>query len=115
MRELLGRVVPAGTVATIRSDEHHAYPRAIRALESRNFMHETTSSKASRTPKPADARPMISLMKNMQHRQASAWLVHGGKSLGATPSVLCKGAKAVGIADLHFILKGGEGPGMALG
>ena len=47
--ELLGRIVPPGATATIRSDEHPAYPRALRRLTNRRFHHETTSSKESRT------------------------------------------------------------------
>jgi len=41
--------VPRGNRATIRSDEHQAYPRAFRRLRDRTIQHETTSSKASRT------------------------------------------------------------------
>jgi len=48
--ELLGRVVPEGSGALVRSDDHQAYPRAIRGLGDRRLAHETTSSKASRTP-----------------------------------------------------------------
>ena len=57
--------------------------------------------KASRTPKPADAAPMLSLMKNMTGRNVSAWLVHAGAS--QKTSVLASGAKAVGMNDLSTI------------
>ena len=50
VEELLRRVVPPGSTVLIRSDEHRAYPRAIKRLRDRNFVHESTSSKASRTP-----------------------------------------------------------------
>jgi transposase-like protein len=49
VEELVRRTVPDGAVATIRSDEHPAYPLALRRLEGRRFQHEQTSSKASRT------------------------------------------------------------------
>jgi hypothetical protein len=49
VEELLRRVVPRGASATIRSDEHAAYPRAMRRLEDRSFVHERTSSKMRRT------------------------------------------------------------------
>jgi hypothetical protein len=47
--ELVGLVVPPGAVATLRSDEHPAYPRAFRRLGGRALRHEVTSSKAART------------------------------------------------------------------
>ncbi len=34
----------------VRSDEHPAYPRALRGLSDRSFVHEVTSSKAARIP-----------------------------------------------------------------
>ncbi|MBW1845012.1 MAG: hypothetical protein JRJ05_11770 [Deltaproteobacteria bacterium] len=49
MEELLRRVVPPGGTAVIRSDEHQAYPQAMRRLRDRTFQHEATSSKAART------------------------------------------------------------------
>ena len=49
VQELVGRIVPPGASATIRSDEHPSYPRALRRLPNRRIRHETTSSKASRT------------------------------------------------------------------
>jgi len=50
VQELLGRIVPPGGSAVIRSDEHPAYPQAMRRLRDRRFQHETTSSTAARTP-----------------------------------------------------------------
>jgi transposase-like protein len=50
VEELLRRVVPPGAHALLRSDEHLAYPRALKRLKDRSFEHETTSSKAARTP-----------------------------------------------------------------
>ncbi len=38
-----------GGSALIRSDEHQAYPRAMKRLRDRHWVHETTSSKAART------------------------------------------------------------------
>jgi transposase-like protein len=49
VQELLGRVVPPGGAAVIRSDEHRAYPQAIRRLRDRTFHHEPTPSTAART------------------------------------------------------------------
>jgi len=49
VQELVGRIVPPGSSATIRSDEHKAYPQAFRRLKNRRLFHETTSSKESRT------------------------------------------------------------------
>ena len=49
VEELLRRVVPPGGTAVIRSDEHQAYPQAMRRLRDRTFQHEATSSKAART------------------------------------------------------------------
>jgi hypothetical protein len=46
---LIRRTVVEGSAATIRSDEHRAYPLALRRLEDRRFQHEQTSSKVSRT------------------------------------------------------------------
>jgi hypothetical protein len=49
VEELVGRIVPSGEAATIRSDEHQAYPRALARLADRRLRHETTSSRAART------------------------------------------------------------------
>ncbi len=49
VEELIRRSVVEGTAVTIRSDEHRAYPLALRGLEGRRFRHEQTSSKLSRT------------------------------------------------------------------
>jgi transposase-like protein len=51
MAEALALVVPLGAdEVTVRSDDHRAYPRALRRLDPRRFVHEVTSSKARRTP-----------------------------------------------------------------
>jgi hypothetical protein len=49
VEELLRRILPPGSRTVLRSDEHRAYPQAIRRLHDRIFRHETTSSRASRT------------------------------------------------------------------
>jgi len=49
VRALLARVIPRGSRAEVRSDEHRAYPRALAALEAREIVHRTTSSRAPRT------------------------------------------------------------------
>ena len=50
VEELLRRVVPPGGRVELRSDEHPAYPRAMKRLRDRRFIHGRTSSKAARTP-----------------------------------------------------------------
>ena len=50
VEELLRRVVPPGASVDLRSDEHQAYPRAMRRLSDRTFRHGQTSSKEARTP-----------------------------------------------------------------
>jgi hypothetical protein len=49
VEELLARSVPKGSTVTIFSDEHQAYPQALRRLNGSLFHHEQTSSKESRT------------------------------------------------------------------
>ena len=49
IRELLALAVPPGEAATVLSDEHRAYPRAIRRLPDRRLTHRVTSSRAART------------------------------------------------------------------
>jgi hypothetical protein len=49
MAELVALVVPAGAGACLRSDEHPAYPRALRRLPDRAIRHEVTPSTRART------------------------------------------------------------------
>jgi len=49
VEELLRRVIPPDSRTVLRSDEHQAYPQAMRRLQDRTIRHETTSSRASRT------------------------------------------------------------------
>ena len=49
VQALVARIVPPGARATIRSDDHKAYPRALRRLTNRRLRHETTSSRVART------------------------------------------------------------------
>jgi transposase-like protein len=49
VEELLRRIVPPGAAGTIRSDEHQAYPQAMKRIRNRRFRHEATSSKEART------------------------------------------------------------------
>jgi transposase-like protein len=49
VEELLRRIVPPGGQGTVRSDEHQAYPQAIKRLRDRDLRHEATSSKEART------------------------------------------------------------------
>ena len=49
VEELVGRVIPPGSLVRIESDEHTAYPEAMKRLRDRRIEHRTTSSKKSRT------------------------------------------------------------------
>jgi hypothetical protein len=49
MAELVTLAVPPGTAVEIRSDEHRAYPRALRRVRDRTIRHRVTSSKRART------------------------------------------------------------------
>ena len=60
--------------------------------------------KATRTPMPRDAGPMRALMRNMSEHNVSAFLAHKGETTERTDSVLCPGAKAVGITELDEIM-----------
>ena len=50
MTRLLELVSSPGKTTVLRSDEHQAYPRAVRALSDREFQHAVTPSKQARTP-----------------------------------------------------------------
>jgi hypothetical protein len=51
VQELLERSLPEACRVEIRTDEHRAYPEAFRRLRDRELVHDTTSSKARRTPR----------------------------------------------------------------
>jgi transposase-like protein len=71
--ELAEIVVPPGERACIRSDEHRAYPRALRRLPDRSFTHERTSSKAARTPRnplfPVNRQDLMLRHTGANHRR----------------------------------------------
>jgi transposase-like protein len=48
---LLRITIPPGARLELHSDEHAAYPRALRRLADRTFEHHTISSRAARTPR----------------------------------------------------------------
>jgi transposase-like protein len=50
VEELVARVVPEGAAAEIHSDDHPAYPQALRRLRRRTLQHRTISSRAARIP-----------------------------------------------------------------
>jgi len=50
VRELLQRALPVGSEVELDTDEHKAYPQALKRLSGRAVRHRTTSSKARRTP-----------------------------------------------------------------
>ena len=61
-------------------------------------------AKATSTPRPGDGKPMISLMRNMEGRRASACVVHAAKGKRGEEAPLCKGVRSIGLANLHAIL-----------
>lgn len=73
VQELVGRIVPQGSSATIRSDEHQSYPRALERLRNRRFRHETTSSRKSRTPQnplfPVNTADMLLRHSGANHKR----------------------------------------------
>ncbi len=73
VQELLGRVVPAGAAALLRTDEHPAYPKAIRRLRDRSFWHDATSSQAARTPHnplfPANLADLLLRHSSANHKR----------------------------------------------
>jgi hypothetical protein len=48
---LLARELAPGAVVDLDTDEHRAYPQALKRLQGRFIHHRTTSSKARRTPR----------------------------------------------------------------
>jgi transposase-like protein len=70
MAELVALAVPPGASATVRSDEHPAYPRAFARLRDRRIHHETVSSRAARTPaNPLFAANLLDLL--IRHSSAN--------------------------------------------
>jgi hypothetical protein len=71
--ELVGRIVPAGGVVTIESDEHAAYPRAFARLSDRRIRHRTTSSREARTPRnplfPANLADLLLRHASANHKR----------------------------------------------
>jgi len=68
--EILAEVVPPGAEVTILSDEHRAYPLAMKRLPDRSFRHLTVSSKRPRTPdNPLD--PVNDADRLIRHSQAN--------------------------------------------
>ena len=57
----------------IRSDEHLAYPRALRRAKERKLRHEVTSSKAARTPSnplfPVNRQDLMLRHSGANHRR----------------------------------------------
>jgi hypothetical protein len=50
VQELLERQLPPGSSIQLDTDEHRAYPQALRRLRGRTIEHRTTSSRRPRTP-----------------------------------------------------------------
>jgi len=73
VEELLRRVVPPNGAALIRSDEHKAYPLAVKRLRDRSLRHATTSSKASRTTRnplfPANHADLLLRHSSANHKR----------------------------------------------
>jgi transposase-like protein len=77
--QALALVTPPGQQELrLRTDEHKAYPRALRRLADRRFRHEQTSSRAPRTPQNP-LHPVNTLHALMRHsganhkRETIAW------------------------------------------
>ena len=51
VQEVLARELPPGSIVDLDTDEHHAYPQALKRLRDRTIRHRTTSSKVRRTPR----------------------------------------------------------------
>jgi hypothetical protein len=69
VEELLRRVIPPNGTVVLRSDEHQAYPHAIRRLPDRRILHERTSSKDARTTR----NPLFAVnLSDMLIRHSSA-------------------------------------------
>jgi hypothetical protein len=49
VHEVLARELPPGATAELETDEHRAYPQALKRLSDRTITHRTTSSKRRRT------------------------------------------------------------------
>ncbi|MCH9009901.1 MAG: hypothetical protein IIC21_04680 [Chloroflexi bacterium] len=75
VQDLLARALPEGSTATIRSDEHLSYPRAIRRLKGRRIQHERTSSKESRTTHnplfPANLADLLLRHSSANHKRGT--------------------------------------------
>ncbi len=73
VEELVSRIVPPGGAATVRSDEHRAYPQAFARLRERTLRHETTSSRAARTPRnplfPANLADLLLRHTGANHKR----------------------------------------------
>ena len=73
VEELLRRVVPPGGVVELCSDEHQAYPRALKRLRDRRFLHVSTSSKDPRTPEnplfPVNLSDMLIRHTSSNHKR----------------------------------------------
>ena len=73
MAALVGLVVPAGGSATIRSDQHPAYPRAWRHLPDRALLHETVPSIARRNTRnplfPANLLDLLIRHSSANHKR----------------------------------------------
>jgi hypothetical protein len=73
VEELLRRVVQPGGTVVLRSDEHQAYPRAMKRLSDRIFHHETTSSKEARTTSnplfPVNLADMLLRQSSSNHKR----------------------------------------------
>lgn len=70
---LLRRHLPPGSALRLETDEHKAYPRAIRRLEGRAITHATTSSRARRTKSnplfPANRADLLIRHEEANHKR----------------------------------------------
>jgi hypothetical protein len=73
--ELVARLVPPGGAAEIHSDEHPAYPLALRRLADRRLRHCTVSSRLPRTPTnplfPVNLADLLLRHSGAHHKRAT--------------------------------------------
>jgi len=73
VEELVGRIVPQGARAEVRSDRHQAYTCALKRLLGRGIRHTTTSSRSPRTTRnplfPANLADLLLRHTGANHKR----------------------------------------------
>jgi len=85
VQELLERRLPVGSEVELQTDEHKAYPQALKRLPGRVVRHRTTSSRARRTPQnplfPANLGDL--LIRHMSGNQKRETIAFSKRRQGA--------------------------------